>query len=119
MSAHAGEMAAAGPQRVPAFRTMRALLGGSCAAGYSYAQLAQCLGVRVETLRARAITDDWIRDQTFAELAAVHPATVRRWQRQGRLSEVQTDDTGARYYLASELIRALCGHKLNHSGSQR
>jgi hypothetical protein len=107
-NAHAAELAAVGHERIPAFRTMRALLGGARSAGYTAAQLAACLGVRTETLRARAGMDDWIRDETFADLAALQASTIRRWQRRGLLVRTQLDDEGRqRHHLASELIRAL------------
>jgi len=108
--AHAAELAAIGPNRIPAFRTTRALLGGACALGYRPAQLAEWLGMRTGTLRNRASADDWICDQIFADLAGRQVATVRRWQRQGRLPNKQVDGVGQCYYLASDLLRALCGY---------
>lgn len=108
-SAHAAELVATGPNRIPAFRTTRALLGGACALGYAPPQLAGSLGMRSATLRNRASADGWIRDQAFADLADRQLATVRRWQRQGRLPNKHVDDVGQSYYLASDLLRALCG----------
>jgi hypothetical protein len=109
--AQAAELVATGRNRIPAFRTTRALLGGACALGYTPAQLADWLGMRTGTLRNRASADDWIHDRTFADLAGRRLATVQRWQRQGRLPNKQVDGVGQCYYLASDLLRALSGHK--------
>jgi hypothetical protein len=107
--AQAAELVATGRNRIPSFRTTRALLGGACALGYTPSQLAGCLGMRTETLRNRASADDWIEDRVFAELADRRLETVRRWQRQGRLPNRQVDGVGRCYYPASDLLRALSG----------
>lgn len=107
--ARAAEQGAAGEQRIPAFRITRSLIAGTRSAGYTNAQVAACLGMTVTGVRARGGSDGWIAAEDFAELADLPIDTIERWAETELLPHAAADAAGQRYYLASELMRALVG----------
>jgi hypothetical protein len=105
--ARAAEQSAVGEQRIPAFRVTRALIAGTRSVGYTDAQVAECLGMKVSGVRARGGSDGWIAVDDFGDLADLPTETIERWAAAGVLLNAATDTTGHRYYLASELMRAV------------
>lgn len=100
------ESQATGANRIEAFRLTRALIGGARDLGYSAADLATCLGVRVSTLEGRTERAAWINAAAFAELAGIRLDTIGRWRRCRRLPEPRVEDARP-FYRASDLLGAL------------
>jgi hypothetical protein len=103
----AAEQVATGQLRIPSFRLTRYLIAGLRFAGYSDSQIAVSLDMKADGVRGRGASDGWLAVPDFAELANLGPDIIDRWATAGLLLHTITDDTGQRYYPASELIRAL------------
>ncbi len=105
--AQAAAEAATGPERRPAWRLMRDLLGAALAVGYPAQQLADCLGVTAGSIRNRARGDGWLAAAKIQDLAEVDTDTIERWRTDGLLPYERTEAAGERLYAAVDVIRAL------------
>jgi hypothetical protein len=103
----AAEQVVTGELRIPAFRLTRYLIAGLRYAGYSPARIANSLDTSVGAVRNRGGSDGWVATDEFAALADLTPETIDQWAHDGLLHHGADDETGRRYYAASELIRAL------------
>jgi hypothetical protein len=114
--AHAAELVAVGPARRAAWRTMRGLLGGAMAAGYSAHSIAQCLSVSSESVRIRAERDAWLSESAILAVSDLDRLTLHRWRTTGLLTEQRQAHDGLLSYPAAELVRALAdaGQPLLH-----
>jgi hypothetical protein len=68
------EAEATGDRRPEALRVTRALLGGARSVGYHAAALAECLEIRVTSVRTRGGSDGWIDTATIVAIAELPPA---------------------------------------------
>jgi hypothetical protein len=101
------EVEATGQQRLPALRLTRYLIAGVRFAGYPDALIAEHLNVTLDSVRTRGGSDGWVAAEDYAVLADVTVGTIEQWAAAGLLPNEATDETGRRYYAASELVRAL------------
>jgi hypothetical protein len=106
-AAHLAETDARGPERRPAFRVTRYVLGGAARLGISPALVGAVLGVRADTVRTRMGVDGLIDAGTFAALAGVTETDIGDWERNGLIHWDRSDHGGVHGYRASELLRAL------------
>jgi hypothetical protein len=101
------EQGATGAQRIPALRLTRYLIAGVRYAGYTNARVAECLGISPDAVRARGSSDGWVAVDDFAAVAHLGEHAIEQWATDKLLQHTAMEQTGRRYYAASELVRAL------------
>lgn len=105
-AAAAAERAAAGSALRIAYRTSRHLLGGALQLGLATGAIADALGVRPSSVRARSNVDGLVDGHRFAALAGISLSELSEWEHEG-LIRLQGPDNGGMYgYQASTLLGA-------------
>jgi hypothetical protein len=103
----AAERIASGPQRRPAYRVTRELLGGALEVGYSPLDLSVCLGISAASIRTRISTGGWLATSTLAELADIGAEQIQHWRSEGLLPNERSAPSGESYFAAADVIWAL------------
>ena len=56
-------------------------------------------------------SDDLLTLQEAASMLGLHPETLRRWDRTGKLNAIKVNDRGDRRYLRSDVLKFFNGYK--------
>ncbi|MEN0084685.1 MAG: hypothetical protein AAGC66_07945 [Leifsonia sp.] len=115
LAAVAAEADARGSERRVAYRTSRHLFGGALRLGITATEIADVLGVRPHSVRARSNVDGLVDGNHFATLARIPHRELTEWQRTGLIRLEGPDNGGMHGYRASALLRA--GQSRRRTGS--
>jgi hypothetical protein len=105
--AHRAELTATGEHRRPAFRVTRTLLGGARQAGQPCTLLADCLGVSVASVRARAGSDGWLTTAEVVSVSGLSAQRIKECVALGWLPPPHLGAGGEELHLASHVVRAV------------
>ncbi len=102
---HQGELTAEGPDRRPAFRLSREVIGAAIAQGVPARQIAVCLGVTVGSIRDRRSNADGLMEISEVEhLTGLTPEAIN--QRSSVRLKLAHDHI-VETYLISDVVRAV------------
>jgi hypothetical protein len=107
LSALLAERGATGTHRRLQYRITRRLMAGARLNGFSQADLAELLDLRIDTVRDRSKEDGVISAAQFAGLIDAPEAVVTDWALHGLVPPAVTDHFGTTGHLASDLVKAL------------